>query len=384
MATIFGACIVLLVLFATTFKVAEKVRAKGYLVPTDGWSRITASRSGLVHRLAVKSGERVRKGDLLLEIEGSFRTDEDIAVGAKPLEAIDRRRTEVGRHLASLAVRRKQAEQSAKEERELLRQRINTQSLKVTEYKTWLELATNRLHRAKQRDSNAAVAEGTLIELRDELMARNAMLATQLGTIQVLLTDLIRAEAAWNLQQQAMQVEGVSLSKELERLSMEEVTTRSEYSTLIMAPREGVASSISVAAGDWIQAGDPLLNVLPERIAFKAQLMLPSADIGQIELGQRVDIHIDGFPVERYGVQEGHITRIAESGSDHLDSWRLPPELEEPTFIVEVAFPDGLRVGDDARGSPKPGMSVVGTVLTGRPTVMAWLMKPIQHAAQEP
>ena len=78
---------------------------------------------------------------------------------------------------------------------------------------------------------------------------------------------------------------------------------------------------------------------------------------------------MDSFDVTRFGDIEGEVRQI--SASTFLADDGLP------YYEVEIALHKGYVGDDPARHLLVPGMTVQADVITGRKTVLDYLMKPI-------
>jgi multidrug efflux pump subunit AcrA (membrane-fusion protein) len=102
-------------------------------------------------------------------------------------------------------------------------------------------------------------------------------------------------------------------------------------SYLIMAPAQGkVAFSGVVEDGMFVSTGTSLGFVITEKSHFVAKAQLPVMGSGKVRIGQRVNILLDNYPFEQFGMVRG----IVESMST------LP---REQVYFLTIGLPDGLR-----------------------------------------
>jgi membrane fusion protein (multidrug efflux system) len=131
--------------------------------------------------------------------------------------------------------------------------------------------------------------------------------------------------------------------------------------TRIVAPRDGVVSKKTVAPGQQVSVGQPIVQlVTPERWVtanFK------ETQLARMRPGQQVELEIDAYP-------RAKLTGEVESFSAATGSrfTLLPPDNASGNFTKVVQrVPVRIRVGEPPAGvSLRPGMSVALTVNTRR------------------
>ena len=133
-----------------------------------------------------------------------------------------------------------------------------------------------------------------------------------------------------------------------------------EYAT-IKAPVKGIVSRKSVEVGQVVQAGQPLMTVIPlDRVWVTANFK--ETQLERMRPGQRVAIEVDA-----YGGREftGHVESLAAATGSRFSL--LPPDNATGNY-VKVVQRVPVRIAIDQDQDPehllRPGMSVVPTVYT--------------------
>jgi len=90
-----------------------------------------------------------------------------------------------------------------------------------------------------------------------------------------------------------------------------------------------------------IQGNDLFAIIIPsENSAFVAKLKMPAQNSGKVKLGQRVQLSLENYPEQEYGVLEGKISRISAVTDDeglYLIDVSLPRELVT-TYKKSIKF----------------------------------------------
>lgn len=100
-----------------------------------------------------------------------------------------------------------------------------------------------------------------------------------------------------------------------------------EQQTVQAAPSAGLVADTFWRAGEYVPAGQPVVSLLPPS-ARKARFYVPEAELGQIKVGQAVQLHCDGCgePIN------AHISRIATQPE------YTPPVIYSNTQRAKLVF----------------------------------------------
>jgi membrane fusion protein, multidrug efflux system len=128
--------------------------------------------------------------------------------------------------------------------------------------------------------------------------------------------------------------------------------------TKVAAPQAGRVANKTVAVGNYVQAGQNLMALVPVRVWITANFK--ETQLAHMRPGQPVDIEIDAYPGITF---HGHVDSI-EAGSGPAFSL-LPPENATGNYVkvvqrvpVKIVFDDP----PDPAHTLGPGMSVVPSV----------------------
>ena len=79
----------------------------------------------------------------------------------------------------------------------------------------------------------------------------------------------------------------------------------------------------------FTEAGKPLFSIIPEVGALTARAELPAFGSGKVKVGQQVNIRLENYPFEQFGLLRGVITSISEIPNEqkYLVMIKLPEKL---------------------------------------------------------
>lgn len=286
---------------------------------------VSSKVSGTVSQVFVVDNQFVKKGDLLLEIDSR---DYQLQI-AKAVAGVGMAENETGGEKMKVAGA-KAALQSAKARFD--------QS--VTDYKRAEVLYSRDVLPKEQLDRTTTakrVAEAQMKEA-EEVVKR------------------AESEAGFAIKS------GIKAKLLQRKAQLGEAELQLSY-TKVFAPRDGYITKKSIEAGVNIQAGQPLMAIVPLQEAW-ITANYKERQITYIRPGQKVDFFVDSYPGKKFS---GTVDSIM-AGTGAAFSL-LPPENATGNY-VKVVQRVPIKISIDKNSDPerllRVGMSVIPTVKTGR------------------
>jgi membrane fusion protein (multidrug efflux system) len=142
------------------------------------------------------------------------------------------------------------------------------------------------------------------------------------------------------------------------KAQMDEAKLNLSYAD-VTSPMDGVVTHRTVEVGQYIQAGQAMLQIIPLNDVWVVA-NFKETQLAHVRPGQRARIHIDTFGMD----VEGWVDSIA--GSTGARQALLPPENATGNYVKVVErIPVKLRVRDSRlNGALRPGMNVEVTIYT--------------------
>lgn len=142
----------------------------------------------------------------------------------------------------------------------------------------------------------------------------------------------------------------------------------------IRAPVRGLVKGLAVnTIGAIVQPGQTVMEIVPVDKKLEVQVKISPKDIGHLAAGQSVQVKFSTYDFSRYGSVEGTLDRISAT--------TFTGENGERYYQGHVIL-DKAYVGDDSRNLILPGMTVMADIVTGEKTILQYLLRPVQAAAQ--
>ena len=367
--------------FSATFEFARKEQVRGYLTPVGGWSRVTAKSFGVVrHRLA-NPGEYVRTGDVLLEISPGDGVRQALTVQDRMLEEIQGRR-------AALIERLHLVEREYQQEAALLQHANEADGRELERIGEEIALTQAQARVARQRyldgvrlADTGALAQAETTRLEDDMRSRLLALSERRRAADRLRAALAAAASRLTQLETRRDLGSTTIREQLHALATEESRILGEGAQRVLAPRDGVLVSVRVEAGDGIQPGQALLDIVPPGSVLQGRLLVPSAAMGFVEPGQEVRIYLDAFPYVRHGAQSGRVRHVSATALAHGDTAAGQFQVGAH-YRVDVEFPDGFTLSPEQAQALRPGMTVTADLVRDYGTLIDWMMEPLRGAAR--
>jgi membrane fusion protein (multidrug efflux system) len=296
-------------------------------------TRLSSRVAGEVLTVAANDFQRVKAGDLLIQIDpadyaAQVAQAEAGVAGAQA--ALDNLNNQVELQYATIAQAEAQQVSAAAQEVEARQEQQRQQSLSQTESGT----------RQRFEQATAAYAKA-----QADVRASRAVIAGQRHQLEVL---------SGTKKQRAADLEGAKATLAAARLKL-------GY-TRIVAPFDGVVGERQVQPGDYVNVGSNLINVVPLPNVY-VMANYKETQLTRVRPGQSVDVAVDSFPDEKL---HGRVARISPASGSQFAL--LPPDNATGNF-TKVVQRIPVRIELD-KNQPLlerllPGMSVVTRIHTG-------------------
>lgn len=403
-ALLYGIAIVLLLLFlwAAFAKVDEVARGEGRVIPSQQLQVIQSYDGGVVEEILVREGQVVNKGDLLLRIDSTrfvstFRENRatflSLQARAARLTALTARTPfalpsellksapEIAEHERTLyESNRKELDEQlgiSSSQLEQRQQELREVRAKLAQVTRALELANQELTVTKPLLTSGAVSEVEILRL--EGAVSNAQGARQ----QTLAQEQRLRSAVEESQGKMREVELMESNKWRNELSetLAKLSSLTETSTgladkikyaEIRAPVRGTVQRVYTnTVGGVVQPGHEVIEIIPLDDDLLIEAKVSPKDIAFLHPGQQAIVKFTAYDFAIYGGLSGTL--------EHISADTMKDEKENVFYLVRVKTD---RSGFNMSLPIIPGMTTQVDILTGKKTVLSYLLKPILRAKQ--
>jgi len=392
--------IVLLVVCAFVWsyfgKVDEEVVTRGKVIPDGMVKVIQPSETGVIRAIHVEEGQRVKEGDLLIELDPTI-TQAEVESSGKSL-AINR--SDMARLKAEL--RGEEILGFGKGQDKLLllqtdlkrareaehRAKVESLELVVSQKKIALQSAEESILKlvksvelvSKQEEAYRQLAEKGYASMMEHLQRQKELVRTEKELDeQRKLADQIRdglKEAEKNLEalkkERERSILGEIVEKERAITVLEgEFTKASRRSQLerLYSPVNGTVHGLAThTIGGVVTSAQPIISIVPDGTPLIVEAMALNQDIGFIHPGQKAELKLDTFPFQKYGTIDAELYYVSpDAQEDQKIGLVYKVKLKPKRFTIRVKDKDVPIV---------PGMAVTAEIKTGERRVIEFFISP--------
>ncbi|MEQ1783032.1 MAG: HlyD family type I secretion periplasmic adaptor subunit [Hyphomonadaceae bacterium] len=415
--------------------------SEGRIIPRSRLQSVESSETGIIRAIHVTEGQRVTKGQPLLDLDPTF-ADADAASARIELETADlararsealmqradgkpvrfvapanvstaaanAERTAVTARIAGLDARVGGIDQRVLGARAAIRA-AESQLGKLRETQPLLEEQQGILRRLSAEGATTRPQvldmERRLIENRRDMESKEAEIAQTAAEIETLQRERSQAVEDFRAQVASEMAEAEAIVATRTE-GVRKARTREGYQTLL-APVSGTVNDIAVTTlGEVANAGEPIVTIVPDGEELIVEALILNRDVGFIRAGQVAVIKLDAYPFTRHGYLEGQVEQVSPDATVDetrglVFAGRVIITKNKLRDLGRVSGPDQPALANSADAASKldlaqatpdrvsvsvlapvlAGMSVKVEIITGRRTVLDYMLSPIAQATQE-
>jgi membrane fusion protein, adhesin transport system len=392
----------LFIAWSAVTNVDEVARGPGEVVPSGYERSIQHLDGGLVGGIFVKEGEYVTKGQPLVELD-TAGLQQDLAIVKEKMRGLgvqaERYRAYLERREPNFASFGTAAEPRIAQQARIFQAMVtarNEQSNVLKEQIEQKRLNIGIIDANRTAADSALAYNADLLARRKSLFEKGLIAFTQLGAVEnevnrirasiIGLTDeRLRAErevqeysdrltASGSMQREELYNQLHAIETDVGQNAELARKIEDRISRLVMrAPSNGVIKVVNVnTIGSVVQPGQTIVSLVPMDEALVVQANLAPSDIGHVRLGQTVQLKVSAYNFARYGWLSGRL--------DFISANTFAGPTGERYYRARVTLDQRHLGPDPTRNLIMPGMTVTVEIITGKKTILAYLLKPIHVA----
>ncbi len=401
-----SACLISAVTWAHFAVLEEVTTGQGKAIPSSKIQVIQNLEGGIVSEIFAREGQVVSKGDVLLRLDDTrflSNKGETEADRLALIARIERLTAEAeGRPIAMPDEITRGAAQLAEDEMALYRSRqqrlqseqrtLGEQLLqknqelaefrsKAQQYRSSLGLLQQELNMSQPLVATGAISQVEILRLRRSVVEmRGALNATNLA--------IPRAEAAANEIKSKVEESELAFRSdafnelneartELKKITASSSAIQDKVSrTTVTSPVNGVIKQLKVnTIGGVVQPGSDMLEIVPLEDNLLIEAKVRPQDVAFLHPGQKAMVKFSAYDYTIYGGLKANLELI--SADTILD------EEGNSFYLIQVRT-DRSHLGSDEHPLLIiPGMVATVDIITGRKSVLDYLLKPVLKARSE-
>lgn len=361
-----------------------KLRVSGRI---EGYeTNVGAKIGGRVDFIAVREGDFVKKGDLIVRI-----SDDDIQAqlrGAKArmkkaMESRDQAIEQIGVLKSALAQSQLNKQQSVEDAKGRITQaeaqlaaskaNLSQAEAQLSESQADLKLAQLRKERYDTLASQGAVMQDQADQADTTLQTTVATVASRRAAVEAARKQLIASEGAlvqaktarynppirstevYSSEHQLIQAESQLKAAQEEiqnaKSAVDEIQANIAYLN-ILSPIDAVVTARAVEPGAVVVAGQTVLSIINLDTVY-LRAYVPEGDIGKVRVGQEAMVYLDSAPKKGW---QSKVIEIDPEASFTPENIYFRDDRVKQVFGMKIAIKDPERF-------PKPGMPADADIL---------------------
>jgi adhesin transport system membrane fusion protein len=384
--------VLLFLLWSSLAQVDEVTRGQGKVIPSSKLQVITASEPATVSEILVKSGQQVKKGQLLARLDSP--ESRQVEAETQSLQARVSRLTAEGTgqrvgctgtacageqelrqaRESALSSKRAAYEATADQARRDAAEAAGTiQSLQST-----LVLAQKQVAMLEPLAAKHIVPETDLLDKRREVVdiqGRIAAAREQQGKAMAAVREAQAqsSQANFEFRQSALDERSQTAAK----IAVNEETLRGARGRELRSPVDGVVNDVQVTTvGQYVQPGQKIMEVVPLGDKLLVESRVKPSDIAFIKVGDRALVKVTAYDFSTYGGLDGRVVQVS------ADS--IYDENEKQAYFTVIVQTDRSFLTASGHRLPiTPGMMTDTQIITGRKSILTYLLKPMLKARSE-
>lgn len=401
--------IVVALAWAFLGKINEVAVAPGKVIPSGQAKTVQVKNKGIIKEIRVVEGQVVEEGEVLVLLDPTTTTADYDSLKKRaayykldiqrltaeltgqpfvPEEDPDLEAHDLAAEMALYQSRTNDYQTQLQSRQDIIEQktaRLQATQATYEKYQAGLAIAQEKESRLKALIAESAISEFQLLEQQNQTIeyAKNAQ--AELDSINSIRAEI--AEAEQNLAnvkasyQKDIMTALVEAKKEYYSI-IESIKKADEDARMatIVAPTAGRVYNLAVhTVGGIVTDAQPLMQIVPDDVPLVFEVYVENKDIGFVKIGMPVEVKVDSFNFQKYGMIDGKVTEIG------ADSYKEPSDVETYNKFRVVVTPTGKN-SIDVMGEEVPlsvGMSVNAEIKIKEKRIVDFFLDPFRKYTSE-
>ncbi len=398
-------CLVVItaIIWAYFAQLDERTRGIGRVIPSQQLQVVQNLEGGIIEELHVLEGQFVKAGELLVTIDDTSigsSYDESASKLAELLTKSSRLRAESGitpdlvevtgdrntnylmqneKRLYLLHLRQHENQKSVLEQ-QLQQRQVELQDAKqdLTSFKSSQKMINRELALSRPLLKKNLLSELEFLQLEQRDLEKKQEVNRTIKKIEKLNLQIIEAdEKIQDLDEsrRATAMEELNtVMAEIDRLTFTQIAIEDRVTrTNVRSPVDGIVKRLLInTVGGVVKPGMDILEIVPDDKNLVIETKIKPSDIAFIYPGQKAVLKFTAYDFAIYGGLDGEVT--------HISADTITDEKNEEFYLVRVKSSQNYLGSEDNKKHIIVGMTAQVDIITGKKTVMQYIMKPILRA----
>lgn len=347
--------------WASFAEIDQVSRATGSVIPSGRVQIVQSTDGGVIAGINVKEGDLVRKGQVLVSLD-RVRLAAGVEEGRAKVASLKTVKARIEGELFDRPLVFPADVQDFPDfianQRQLYAKRRAAQTQDIAALKRMLRLVSDELAMNQPLLAYGDVSKSEVLRLERSVADIEGQIANRQNKyLQDLQTEYVKVEEELVTAEQTLTQRTAALAD-----------------TELKAPTDGIVKNVRLTTiGGVLRPSDEVLQIVPTGEELIVEAKVSPADIAYVRVGQEASVKFDAYDSSIFGSAEGRVTYISP---DTLAEQKANGEQVYYRVHIRVNTRT-MRPRSDQKIAIQPGMTATTEILTGRNTVLKYLLKPI-------
>jgi len=368
-----GVAMFVFVSWASFARVDEVTRGQGRVIPSSKAQIVQSAEPATIRDIVVRPGQAVRKGQLLVRLD-----DTESSAQLGQIEAENRSLAARAQRLSREGTGGAAADDCENNPTAACSEEAALQSVRAAALRSRQAALSAAI---EQRRRDYAEAQATVASLQSSLKIAQdqvSMIEPLAAQSIVPKTELMNAhEAGLQFRQEALNERSQLIAKmAVNSESLRGAAGRLQRSE-IRSPVNGIVNDVQVTTvGGFVQAGQKIMQVVPLGDTLLVEARVSPRDIAFIKVNDRANVKVTAYDFAVYGGLTGKVVQISPDS--------IYDEAAKESYFSVVVQTDRAFLASGKRKLPiSPGMICDVEIVTGKKSILSYLLKPLIRARSE-
>lgn len=394
---------IIFLIWAAFSELEEVTRGDGKVVPSSHIQVVQNLEGGIVAEILVQEGDEVKKDQLLLRIDdtrfaSSFEENRATYLSNKAKSARLRAEAtgtplvipdDVQKERPDIAERERRLYESRRMEisssTAIKRQQINQREQELKEMEAKLgelirtfDLLQREIGMIKPLVKKGAASDVEVLQLERQASQMQGEIERIRYAIPLAQSKLEESKIALNEMylnyKNKANTEYNELARQLDETASSALALKDRLDrTSVRSPVDGIVNRLMVrTVGGVVQPGMDIVEVVPKSGSLIVEARIKPSDIAFLRTGQKAKVKFTAYDYTIYGSLDAEV--------EHVGADSITDDKGNSYFIVRLKT-DKSYLGTEKNPLPiMPGMVTTVDILTGKKTVLSYLLKPVLKA----
>jgi len=390
-------------------EIDERTKGMGRTIPSRQIQIVQNLEGGIVKEIHVYEGQFVHRGDTLVTIDdtgaGSSFAESSIKIKelqakalrlkleANLIDAFPLVQQSDDSHWYELVANERRLHQALTRQHEnqksILEQQLSQRQIELRDaqedrksFVTSKNMIDREIYLSRPLFKKKLLSELEFLQLEQRHLAKTQEVNRAENKISSLKAQILEAEEKINELDESRKSEALeelnAVQAEIERLEFMQVAIKDRViRTNVRSPVDGTIKRLLInTIGGVLKPGMDILEIVPVDESVVVETKIKPSDIAFLYPGQKAVLKFTAYDFAIYGGLEGEVTSIS---ADTITEESGPSRGEE-YYLVRVKSSQNYIGSEKNKKEIIIGMTAQVDIITGKKTVMQYLMKPILRA----